>query len=88
MPRGFRSNRRVSTVRSQQIQALEQIRKSQCQLYNLENKATQQEVHKESEILPMKDLNPNIIPDYSIVGYDLPYDENIRRYSNARVSIQ
>ena len=81
MPRGFRSNRRVSTVRIQQIQALEQIRKSQCQLYSLENKANHQEVKKECEIHPMKDLSPNMVPsnDYSIVGHDLPYDENMQR---------
>ena len=87
IPRGFRSHRRVSTVRSQQIQALEQIRKSQCQMYSQENKTHLQEVTQSDEVLSSKYEDPNMIPsnDYSIVGFDLPYNENVRRHSYTKV---
>ena len=91
MPRGFRSNRRVSTVRSvqyQQIQALEQIRNNQRQLYSMENKAILHDGNQTNEDLPMKDLNPNKVSsynDYNIVDYDSPWNENFDHYSNTKV---
>ena len=54
MPRGFRSNRRVSSVLQQQIQALEQIRNSQRQIYSQEKKGLENE--RLTEIMPMKTL--------------------------------
>lgn len=90
MPRGFRSNRRVSTVLSQQIKALEQIRNSQRQFYSQETEGLENE--RPTEILPMKPLelaDPASLSHYNYkIDSDQIWSEDFRvNFSNSKVLI-
>ena len=90
MPRGFRSNRRVSSVLQQQIQALEQIRNSQRQFYSQEKKGLENE--RRTEILPMTTLATTELISPSNYNYKIDSDqiwsEDIRlNYSDCEVLI-
>ena len=56
-------------------------------MYSQENKTHLPEVTQSDEVLSTKYEDPNMIPsnDYSIVGFDLPYNENVRRHSYTKV---
>ena len=57
-------------------------------MYSQENKTQFREVTQSDEVLSTKYEDPNMVPsnDYSIVGFDLPYNENIRRHSYTKVT--
>ena len=85
IPRGFRSTRRASLVRRQRVDALEQIQKSQRNLYAEEKKALENE--SPNDIWPMTNLEADIPSSNNYKVVDKLWNEEDTVYSNPKVII-